>query len=44
MEIYYEGLALTRSAVENSPDNTRRPLWLNRPMHPVKDCYRIKNE
>ena len=41
MEIYYEWLALTRSAVVHSPDNTRRPLWFKRPLKPTVKAYEL---
>jgi anaerobic selenocysteine-containing dehydrogenase len=41
MEVYREWLAMTRSAVGHSPDGTRRPFWLNRPLKPVAEAYNI---
>jgi len=41
MEVYREWLALTRSAVDHSPDGTRRPMWLKRPLKPTKSAYRL---
>ncbi|MGE0789262.1 MAG: molybdopterin-dependent oxidoreductase [Sandaracinaceae bacterium] len=41
MEVYREWLALTRSAVDHSPDGTRRPYWLKRPLKPTKATYRL---
>jgi anaerobic selenocysteine-containing dehydrogenase len=41
MEVYREWHALTRSAVDHSPDGTRRPMWLKRPLKPVKNAYRL---
>ena len=42
MAVYREWLALTRSAAVHSPDGTRRPYWLKRPLKPTKrglpDC------
>jgi anaerobic selenocysteine-containing dehydrogenase len=40
-EIYRKWHALTRSAVDHSPDGTRRPLWLKRPLKPVAAAYRL---
>ncbi len=37
--IFEEWLAKTRSAVGNSPDGTRRPRWLIRPVKPTADAY-----
>ena len=39
MAVYREWLAMTRSAVDFSPDGTRRPFWLKRPLKPVKAAY-----
>ncbi len=41
MEVYHEWMAMTRSAAKYSPDGTRRPLWLKRPLKPVKDAYKL---
>ncbi len=41
MEVYREWLALTRSAVDVSPDGTRRPAWLKRPLKPVPAAYKL---
>jgi anaerobic selenocysteine-containing dehydrogenase len=41
MEVYRQWLALTRSAVDTSPDGTRRPMWLKRPLKPVPDAYNL---
>ncbi|MCB9778654.1 MAG: molybdopterin-dependent oxidoreductase [Alphaproteobacteria bacterium] len=38
---YRKWHALTRSAVDHSPDGTRRPLWLKRPLKPVKAAYKL---
>jgi hypothetical protein len=32
---------MTRSAVDVSPDGTRRPLWLKRPLKPVVEAYKL---
>ncbi len=42
--VYREWLALTRSADTHSPDGTRRPYWLNRPLRPVKAAYALRRE
>ena len=34
-------LKLTRSAAEHSPDGTRRPWWLLRPVRPVRAAYEL---
>lgn len=40
-EVYQKWLAMTRSAVQHSPDGTRRPYWLLRPLKPSKDVYKL---
>ena len=37
--LFKEWLALTRSAHDVSPDGTRRPYWLMRPLKPAKAAY-----
>ncbi len=39
MEVYREWVAMTRSSIDNSPDGTRRPLWLKRPLKPKVEAY-----
>ncbi len=39
MQKYYEWLATTRPADQVSPDGTRRPYWLARPLKPTKATY-----
>ena len=41
MEVYREWLAMTRPATKHSPDGTRRPYWLKRPLKPTKEAYRL---
>jgi hypothetical protein len=41
MQVYEEWKALTRSAIDTSPDGTRRPYWLKRPLKPVKAAYKL---
>ncbi|MGB3715726.1 MAG: molybdopterin-dependent oxidoreductase [Candidatus Promineifilaceae bacterium] len=41
MEVYRQWLGTTRSAVDTSPDGTRRPLWLKRPLKPVLEAYNL---
>jgi anaerobic selenocysteine-containing dehydrogenase len=41
MEKYREWVALARSAEQVSPDGNRRPYWLNRPLKPGKDAYKL---
>jgi anaerobic selenocysteine-containing dehydrogenase len=40
-EVYLQWLARTRSAEKFSPDGTRRPYWLLRPLKPAKEFYRL---
>jgi anaerobic selenocysteine-containing dehydrogenase len=40
-ELYRDWLARTRPADRHSPDGTRRPHWLMRPLRPTKDAYRL---
>ncbi|MEL6907986.1 MAG: hypothetical protein AAFP22_21440, partial [Planctomycetota bacterium] len=41
MQVYREWKALTRSADQHSPDGTRRPSWLKRPLKPSASAYRL---
>jgi anaerobic selenocysteine-containing dehydrogenase len=41
MVIYRQWLAITRPAQEVSPDGTRRPYWLTRPLKPTKEAYKL---
>jgi hypothetical protein len=40
-EVYERWLEETRSARETSPDGTRRPYWLLRPLKPARDVYKL---
>ncbi|HUF27723.1 MAG TPA: molybdopterin dinucleotide binding domain-containing protein [Gemmatimonadaceae bacterium] len=40
-EVYREWMAKTRDAHRHSPDGTRRPYWLLRPLKPALDAYRL---
>lgn len=40
-EAYKKWLAMTKPAIEHSPDRTRRPYWLLRPLKPSKEVYRL---
>jgi anaerobic selenocysteine-containing dehydrogenase len=42
--VYTDWVAKSRSAVQHSPDGTRRPFWLMRPLKPPKDVFRIPTE
>jgi anaerobic selenocysteine-containing dehydrogenase len=41
MAVYREWLALTRPASSYSPDGTRRPYWLKRPLKPSQEAYKL---
>jgi anaerobic selenocysteine-containing dehydrogenase len=41
MAIYREWKALARSAGRYSPDGTRRPYWLKRPLKPTPEAFKI---
>ncbi len=41
MEVYKKWLALTRPSTEHSPDGTRRPYWLKRPLKPTREAYKL---
>ncbi|HSL68909.1 MAG TPA: hypothetical protein VK864_01640, partial [Longimicrobiales bacterium] len=43
-DAYKRWLSLTRSAHAVSPDGTRRPYWLMRPLKPAKEAYRLPAE
>jgi anaerobic selenocysteine-containing dehydrogenase len=38
---YKKWIAMTRPAEQVSPDGTRRPYWLLRPLKPARDVYRL---
>ena len=42
--LYREWLARTRDARQVSPDGTRRPYWLMRPLKPGPEVFRIPDE
>lgn len=41
MQVYREWLAMTRPADKFSPDGTRRPDWLKRPLKPTQEAYKL---
>ena len=43
-EVYRRWLEMTRPAEQFSPDGTRRPYWLLRPLKPARDFYRLPEE
>jgi anaerobic selenocysteine-containing dehydrogenase len=40
-EVYQKWLSLTRRADQHSPDGSRRPYWLMRPLKPARDVYQL---
>jgi anaerobic selenocysteine-containing dehydrogenase len=40
-EVYKKWLAMTKPAWEHSPDGSRRPYWLLRPLKPAREVYRL---
>jgi anaerobic selenocysteine-containing dehydrogenase len=40
-DVYARWLGLTRPASTHSPDGTRRPYWLLRPLKPSREVYRL---
>ncbi|HET9766423.1 MAG TPA: molybdopterin-dependent oxidoreductase [Thermoanaerobaculia bacterium] len=42
-EVYRQWMSRTRSARDHSPDGTRRPYWLIRPVKPSRDAYALPN-
>ena len=43
-EAYKEWMAKTRPASSHSPDGTRRPYWMLRPLKPSREVYRLPGE
>jgi anaerobic selenocysteine-containing dehydrogenase len=43
-EVYRKWLAMTRPADQHSPDGTRRPYWMLRPLKPAREFYRLPQE
>ena len=41
-EVYKQWLAMTRPADKFSPDGTRRPYWMLRPLKPQREWYKLK--
>ncbi len=41
MEVYKQWHAMTRSVMDHSPDGTRRPRWLKRPLAPVDEAWKL---
>ena len=43
-EAFRDWLKLTRPAARHSPDGSRRPYWLLRPVRPEREAYRLPTE
>jgi anaerobic selenocysteine-containing dehydrogenase len=43
-QVYRDWLEKTRAARDVSPDGTRRPYWLLRPVRPEKEAYRLPGQ
>ncbi len=41
MQVYRQWLSMTRPADKFSPDGTRRPYWLSRPLKPTREAYKL---
>ena len=39
--VYEEWMAKTRPAMQHSPDGTRRPYWMLRPLKPAREVYKL---
>ena len=40
-EVYQKWLRMTRPADKHSPDGTRRPYWMLRPLKPAREFYKL---
>jgi anaerobic selenocysteine-containing dehydrogenase len=43
-EVYRKWLSMTRPADTHSPDGTRRPYWLMRPLKPAREFFRLPEQ
>jgi anaerobic selenocysteine-containing dehydrogenase len=43
-EVYKKWLLMTRPADQFSPDGTRRPYWMLRPLKPAREFYKLPQE
>ena len=43
-EVYQKWLAMTRPADRFSPDGTRRPYWMLRPLKPAREFYKLPDD
>ncbi|HEY8796321.1 MAG TPA: hypothetical protein VIO85_00510, partial [Candidatus Dormibacteraeota bacterium] len=41
--VYRKWLAMTRPAAQVSPNGTRRPYWMMRPLKPALSAYKLPN-
>jgi len=40
-QVYHAWLERTRAATRHSPDGTRRPYWIARPVRPTREAYQL---
>jgi len=43
-EVYRKWLGMTRAADKFSPDGTRRPYWMLRPLKPAREFYKLPEQ
>ena len=43
-QVYKNWIAMTRPADKYSPDQTRRPYWMLRPLKPAREYYKLNRE
>ena len=43
-DVYKKWLAMARPADQYSPDGTRRPYWMLRPLKPAREFYKLPDE
>jgi anaerobic selenocysteine-containing dehydrogenase len=43
-EVFRKWLAMTRPADKHSPDGTRRPYWMLRPLKPAREFYKLPDQ
>jgi len=41
-QVYRKWLEMTRPADQFSPDGTRRPYWMLRPLKPARESYKLQ--
>jgi hypothetical protein len=42
--VYQKWLRMTRPADQHSPDGTRRPYWMLRPLKPAREFYNLRED